>query len=93
MATNDTAKATEELREDLDKIRSELAGLVEAVGKFAADGRREGLRALDGARTRAQAQAAQSLESIEQQVAEKPLVSMLIAFAVGMVFGKLIDRR
>jgi len=93
MATNDTAKAAEELRDDLEKIKSDLASLVDAVGKFAADGGREGLRAFDNVRARAQTQAAHSIESIEHQVAERPLVSVLIAFAVGMIFGKLMDRR
>jgi len=93
MATTDTAKATEELRDDLEKIKSDLAALVDAVGKFAADGGREGLRAFDTVRARAQAQAAHSLESVEQQVAAKPLISVLIAFAAGMIFGKLMDRR
>ena len=93
MATNETAKATEELRDDLEKIKSDLASLVDTVGKLAVDGGREGLRAFESVRARAQAQAAHSIESVEQQVAAKPLISVLIAFAAGMIFGKLMDRR
>ena len=93
MATTDSAKSTDDLRADLDKMRADLAALMDSVGKFASDSGREGVRAFDSVRTRAQAQATQSLESIEHQIAAKPLTSVLVAFAVGMLFGKLMDRR
>lgn len=93
MATNDTSKVTEELRDDLEKIKSDLAALVDTVGKFAADGGREGLHAFETVRARAEAQAAHSIESVERQIVEKPLISVLIAFAAGMLFGRLMDRR
>ena len=93
MATTDSAKSTDDLRADLDKMRADLAALMDSVGKFASDSGREGVLAFDSVRTRAQAQATQSLESIEHQIAAKPLTSVLVAFAVGMLFGKLMDRR
>jgi ElaB/YqjD/DUF883 family membrane-anchored ribosome-binding protein len=84
---------TEDLREDIDKMKSDLASLIETVGKFATDSGREGVRAFDNVRSRAQAQATQSLESVENQIAAKPLTSVCIAFAAGMLFGKMMDRR
>lgn len=93
MASNDAAKAAEELREDMERLKSDVAALVDAVGKVAADRGRDSLRALDDARVRAQAQAAQSVESVERQIAEKPFISVLVAFGAGMLFGKLMDRR
>jgi ElaB/YqjD/DUF883 family membrane-anchored ribosome-binding protein len=89
----DSLRSVEDLRADLDKMKSDLATLVDSFGKFAADSGREGMRAFDNVRSRAQAQATQSLESVEHQIAAKPLTSVLVAFAVGMVFGKMMDRR
>ncbi|HEX5499799.1 MAG TPA: hypothetical protein VFX03_11245 [Thermomicrobiales bacterium] len=93
MATTDGASTANELREDIDKMKADLAALVETFGKLAADGGREGLRAFENVRSRAQTQATQSLESVEHQIAARPLTSVLIAFAAGMLFGKLMDRR
>lgn len=87
MATND------DLRDDIEKMKSDLASLIETVGKFATDSGREGARAFENVRSRAQAQATQSIELIEHQIAAKPLTSVCVAFAAGMLFGKMMDRR
>lgn len=93
MATTDSARSADELRADLEKMKADLAALMDTVAKFANDSGREGVRAFEAVRNRAQAQATQSLESVEHQIAAKPLTSVLVAFAVGMLFGKLLDRR
>ena len=35
----------------------------------------------------------ETFESVEQQIQEKPLMSLLIAFILGLLLGKLLDRR
>ena len=35
----------------------------------------------------------ESLRAVEERIEERPLVSLAIAFAVGLVLGRLFDRR
>jgi ElaB/YqjD/DUF883 family membrane-anchored ribosome-binding protein len=93
MATTDSGKAADALRDDLDQVRADLAALIDTVGKLASDSGKEGLRAFEKMKARTQAQATESLESVEHQIAARPLTSVLIAFAAGLLFGKLMDRR
>ena len=92
------------LKEDVAKLRADLAGLAEALiqaGRQEAgtakdkleDEARKRLEGLRSAAGDARAFGRSALESIETQIGEKPLISVLVAFAVGIVFGKLADRR
>jgi ElaB/YqjD/DUF883 family membrane-anchored ribosome-binding protein len=40
-----------------------------------------------------QASGRDSLRAIEERIEERPLVSLAMAFAVGLVLGRLFDRR
>ncbi len=40
-----------------------------------------------------QASGRESLRAIEERIEERPLVSLAMAFAVGLVLGRLFDRR
>ncbi|MBI5016750.1 MAG: DUF883 family protein [Deltaproteobacteria bacterium] len=104
MADTGLDKELDALRADMTKLRGDLAGLAEAVkeaGGRKVEGARdslsdlvEGLReelksALDLARDRSK----RSVESVEHTIEEKPFLSLLTAFGVGVLLGKLLDRR
>ena len=57
---------------------SEVEALQERLNKLADD---------------VQAGGREGLRAVEQQIEERPLASLAIAFAVGMVLGRLFDRR
>ena len=70
----------EALREDLNALRSD-----ESIDEL-----RERLERLaDEARLRSRA----ASETIQRQVEERPLTSLLVAFALGMVISRFFDRR
>lgn len=69
-------------RDSLDVVQSEGAARLEAL-------RREADEIARSLRQRGQSQYA----ALEQQVQEKPLVTLLAAFGLGLIISRLIDRR
>jgi len=90
-------KDVETLKEDISKLREDFAGIAQSLlekGKAeteAAKGKiSEGLRdEFQSAREKSK----ESVASLEDQIREKPLMSLLIAFVIGLFLGKLFDRR
>jgi hypothetical protein len=66
------------LRKDLDSLKSTLA--------------RKGMAAVDSAVSTARSSSEQGMAAIEHQIVDRPLTSVLIAFAAGVLIGKLTDR-
>jgi ElaB/YqjD/DUF883 family membrane-anchored ribosome-binding protein len=92
------------LRVDMNKIRSDLAGVAQALfdaGRTEAGEARVRLQemaqhkldsvrqALDSARQRGQ----NATDVIKQQVEEKPLLAVALAFGAGMLLGLLAKRK
>ena len=104
MAEADLAREMETLRADLAKLRSDLAGVAEALkdeGQKKAQSARDGLTDLlhsvkeqiGEALDQAGAKGKRSVEVVGHQIEERPLASLLTAFGVGFILAKLLDRR
>jgi ElaB/YqjD/DUF883 family membrane-anchored ribosome-binding protein len=78
MADRSLEKEFDALRADLESLKSTLT--------------RKGLKALDSAVTSATENTQQGIQVLENQIAERPLTSLLVAFAAGVLIGKLTDR-
>jgi ElaB/YqjD/DUF883 family membrane-anchored ribosome-binding protein len=97
-ASNDGGAVKEDLdalRSDLDTLRKDFATFVSAL-KSNASGRREA----DAMRKRIatlandlQATGQQQLRNVEGKIEERPLMSLAIAFATGLVVARMLDRR
>ena len=92
---DETVKSeVEALRKDFKQIRDDLSGLSRAIKELGAKHASEGVDDLKQARDRIEAQlrqaAGEARGTIEEQVREKPLGTLLIAFAVGLVLGKTL---
>lgn len=98
------SKADRDLRQDLDTLKSDLDVLKKDIAAIAqslkgsATSRAE--HELDQVRQRVsrlagdlQSQGKEQLRSFEAQVEERPLASLAMAFAIGLIFGKMFDRR
>ena len=98
------ARAERDLREDLDTLKSDLDALRKDIGaivqslKGTASGRAE--EELDAVRRRVtrlagdlQSQGKEQLRAFEAQIEERPFASLALAFAIGLIFGKMFDRR
>lgn len=77
--------AERSLEQEFDSLKGDLESLKKTLAK-------KGMRALDSAVSSATETGQQGLATLENQIVERPLASLLIAFAAGVVIGKLTDR-
>jgi len=98
MAENkDLGKDVDVLKEDISRLKDDLSSIAETLlekgkAETGAVKDRLGERVGDEFQS-ARAMGMEKVESIEDQIREKPLMSLLIAFVVGLFLGKLFDRR
>lgn len=103
MATRNLDQELDTLRADLGKIRDDIAALTRTLGDTAAaEAKAGGARlneAAHAAKERAQhfaesarAQGEEGIAALEQRIEQNPFTSVLVAFGVGLVIGKLLDR-
>lgn len=107
MATRNLDQELDTLRADLGKIREDIAALTRTLGDTAAaEVKAGGARlnqaahaAAQTARERAQrlaetarAQGEEGLAALEDRIEQNPVTSVLVAFGLGLVIGKLLDR-
>lgn len=78
MADRSLEKEFDALKADLESLKSTLT--------------QKGRKALDSAVTSATENTQQGIQVLENQIAERPLTSLLVAFAAGVLIGKLTDR-
>lgn len=96
-AERDLRQDIETLKGDLETLKSDIGTLVQSL-KGTASSRAE--QELDQVRQRVsrlagdlQSQGKEQLRSFEAHVEERPLASLAMAFAIGLIFGKMFDRR
>jgi ElaB/YqjD/DUF883 family membrane-anchored ribosome-binding protein len=102
----DTTVKTEfdSLRADFSQMRSDLAKLTKAIGEMTAHEATDRLAELKRAGRTAQHQLHKAVEgadslrqsgvtAIEQQINERPLAVMALAFGIGLLLGKVAHRR
>ena len=104
MSESSVTKDFEALRADFTRLRGDIAALTQTIGEVsqrrAVNGaenlKQMGNRAADQVRAmaaEANALKAAGLEATVRQVSEHPVSSLLVAFAAGVLLGKLVDRR
>ncbi len=96
MGQEDIGQDLDALREDVTKLRADLSQLAKALlekGKNETDSARDKVveELMAGLKT-ARVRGNDTVESVEHKIQEKPLMSMLIAFFVGLLLGKLFDK-
>jgi len=107
-ANRNLGEELDTLKAGLDTLRKDISSLVGSFGSAATDevetrGRRA--RAAVGRVTdragevwhdaphEASRRGREGVAAVEQQIEERPLISVLVAFGIGLVIGKLIDRQ
>jgi len=97
MAERDLGKDVDAIKNDLDALRKDLASVLETIkgtAKNRAESEIEALqKRLNQIAGNVQTSSREGLRAVESEIGDKPLVSVAIAFAVGMVLGRLFDRR
>jgi ElaB/YqjD/DUF883 family membrane-anchored ribosome-binding protein len=104
MAERDLQKDLDAIKEDMAQLRSDLGELTQRLvemGKSEVGAARSRVRAearnlgreLRQTLNETGERGWQSVESVEQLLTEKPVVSLLAAFGLGLLVGKLLERR
>ena len=95
------------LKAGLDTLRKDISSLVSSLGDAATDEvKTRGRRARaavgrvsdragevwDDATNEASRRGREGVAALEQQIEERPFISLLVAFGIGLAIGKLINR-
>ncbi len=91
MATTDPSSDIARLRSDLEQIRRDLAAIGGTVKELSAVKGQEARARAEALRERALRRASAAEERLGQEINERPLASVLTAFGIGFVIGKLLD--
>tara|TARA_B100001971_G_C18003746_1_gene438683 strand:+ start:433 stop:717 length:285 start_codon:yes stop_codon:yes gene_type:complete len=83
----------DDIREDLDSLKSNVVELTKHVQKDGKEQTKEVQKALTKQVETLQEESAKRLEGIKNHVREKPAQSIGIAFATGLVASLLLGRR
>lgn len=93
----DLGKDVDSLKKDISRLKDDLSSIAETLlekGKEETGAAKDKLGERFGDELEAaRAKGKEKVESIEGQIREKPLTSLLIAFVIGLFLGKLLDRR
>jgi ElaB/YqjD/DUF883 family membrane-anchored ribosome-binding protein len=94
---DDLKRDVDALRADFEALRKDLSSVLETIKGAAtsrADAEIEALRKrLDRLGANLQSSGREGVRAVEEQIEERPLVSLAMAFALGLVLGRLFDRR
>ena len=93
----------EKLRSDIAQLRADLSAVGESVRKMSTDAvgatqakvRSAAQDALDEFQSRlneAKSQGQKAIHDLEREVTENPLTSLAVAFGIGFVLSKILDR-
>lgn len=104
MAESSVKTEFDTLRSELAQMRDDLASLSKTISDLTALGLAEGVNDLKKAGKVAQRKMKGALEdaeelrqsgvnAIEQQISERPLGTVAMAFGIGLLIGKLLDRK
>jgi hypothetical protein len=77
------------VRSDIDALKADLGALLKHVKSGTVDGVTGEAKRLYGKLSN---QGDETLESLARQVEEKPVASLLIAFGIGFVAGRILSR-
>lgn len=103
MTARNVEQEFDTLKSDISKLSSDLVNLRDAIRSLAGQDAQEPLarmravleQANEGVEATASALGARSrqgIASVEQQMRERPLASILIGLGVGLIIGKLVSR-
>ena len=84
------------VKDDLSKLRTDISSLTEAFQSTATDRfRRQWTGAqdkFDKISNQARSQGREKLEDLAEEIEGRPLTSVFVAFGIGILLGRLLDR-
>ncbi len=91
MATTEISRDIDKLKSDMDEIRKDVASIARALKDLGNAKRQEAYDKAGQFADRARSRAHEYEERMGQEIEERPFASILTAFGIGFVIGKLFD--
>jgi ElaB/YqjD/DUF883 family membrane-anchored ribosome-binding protein len=85
-------KNLDQLRADFEALRSDVSSLVQTLKSDAIDQAHVGYDKLKQAGGQAADQVRVGAAAVERQIEDRPLTSVLAAFGIGFIIGKLMEK-
>ncbi|AFJ03183.1 hypothetical protein Q7C_2044 [Methylophaga frappieri] len=87
-----TQTSNEELQKQLNALREDFAGLTNTLKQMSSAYAEQGQTKVKETAEKAQEQVKQSYSRVQGEVEANPMSSVAIAFGIGLVIGKILDR-
>lgn len=87
-----TQTSNEELQKQLNALREDFASLTNTLKDMSSDYAQHGQARVKDAADKVQQQARDSYGRVQSEVESHPMSSVAIAFGIGLVLGKILDR-
>lgn len=87
-----TQPSNQELQEQMDALRKDFSDLTGTLKEMSASYAKDGQARVKDAAEEAQKQVKDSLGRAQSEVEQHPFSSMAVAFGIGLLLGKLLDR-
>ena len=96
MTTRNVEEEFDTLKDDLAKLRGDIANLSHALTDVTSDTVHDQIASIrgriDSMTEDARTQGRQTLDDLTDQIEEKPLTSVLVALGVGILIGRMFGR-
>lgn len=91
MATTELSRDIDKLKSDMDEIRKDVASIAKALKDLGSAKRQEAFGMAEQFAERARKRAEETEARLGREIEERPFASILTAFGIGFVIGKLFD--
>jgi ElaB/YqjD/DUF883 family membrane-anchored ribosome-binding protein len=91
MATTEISRDIDKLRSDMDGIRKDVASIARALKDLGTAKKQQAFSRAEELTGRVRQRAEDAGERMSHEVEERPLTSVLTAFGIGFLLGKLFD--
>ena len=96
-AEGDVREDLDALKGDMEALRGDFARLIETLGGKASHKARSEAEAVRERVERlaedVERRGRDELNKVESQIEARPMTSLAVAFAIGLIFGRMFDRR
>lgn len=91
--TTELNKDMDKLKGDIDDLRADVSAIAGTLKNLGLEQGKEAVNSARKVRDEASRQASAAKAKLEEEIESRPLTSVLGAFGIGFVIGRLLDRR
>lgn len=89
--SEDFVRDVDKLKSDLEQLRKDVASIAQTFKDLGLAKRDEAFKRAEELGERARTKAAGAEERFSREIEERPFTSVLTAFGIGFIIGKLLD--